>query len=394
MVRALFLAAGLAILSACASLPLIGAAGAQQTPEVVLYDGQGYSGPPQFIRGARENLGRLDFNNRASSIRIRSGAWELCTENDFGGRCAMVSEDVADLASLGLNNRLSSLRPAVEARANLDAPLVLYDDENFRGDALGVSEPVGSLKSLDFNDRAESVEVRSGVWLLCEHADLKGRCEYIDRSVRDLDDLDLEGDLTSIAFIGEDNGPDAYPLVLFSGEDFRGRFVGVTETTPNLKSLDFDNTARSLTVNEGQWLVCAKREFGGLCEVVSRGFPSLEFLKLDEKISSIQAYDGRRLNAGAPRGGQRGPAYGGPRALGQVSAYFPAPQAGGLPIDACLGIEGRCGAAADLFCREAGFARAGFAAVRENTAKTVNLDGDVVCDDVTCPAMTDVLCTK
>ena len=54
--------------------------------------------------------------NRAESVQVFGGVWELCERPQFGGRCVNVSSSVPDLRSLGLRNRVGSARPAIMPR--------------------------------------------------------------------------------------------------------------------------------------------------------------------------------------------------------------------------------------------------------------------------------------
>ena len=61
--------------------------------------------------GTRRDLSQLDpeFERRTSSVVVYGGRWELCTERDYGGRCAVFGPGrYADLG--GLDNQIASLR--------------------------------------------------------------------------------------------------------------------------------------------------------------------------------------------------------------------------------------------------------------------------------------------
>jgi hypothetical protein len=53
------------------------------------------------------------YNDQAMSLRIEGrGAWQVCVDSDFQGRCQVFDHDVADLRQFGLGYAISSLRPA------------------------------------------------------------------------------------------------------------------------------------------------------------------------------------------------------------------------------------------------------------------------------------------
>jgi hypothetical protein len=89
-----------------------GSGGGQMS--VVLYDDRGYRG--RLHRVDRESPLLLTFANRAESVRVTGGSWELCDGAGFSGRCTVVSGDVSDLASVGLRNRVASVRPVPTPR--------------------------------------------------------------------------------------------------------------------------------------------------------------------------------------------------------------------------------------------------------------------------------------
>lgn len=78
---------------------------------IVLYDDPYFRGNALPMNGPSENLRFQRFHDRAESVRVLSGRWELCAEPNFR-RCQIVDRDIQNLSSLGLNKKLSSVRPA------------------------------------------------------------------------------------------------------------------------------------------------------------------------------------------------------------------------------------------------------------------------------------------
>ena len=56
---------------------------------VVLHADSGFSGEGLRIQGAEPDLARLRFNDRASSITIRAGAWERTPISGGGAKSSM-----------------------------------------------------------------------------------------------------------------------------------------------------------------------------------------------------------------------------------------------------------------------------------------------------------------
>lgn len=58
------------------------------------------------------NFERYDFNDRASSVVIEGGLWEVCEHVRFEGRCVVLRRGAyPSLREIGLNNAISSARP-------------------------------------------------------------------------------------------------------------------------------------------------------------------------------------------------------------------------------------------------------------------------------------------
>jgi hypothetical protein len=76
---------------------------------IVLFDDRQYRGRSFNVDDDMPNLS--GFGNRAESVQVFGGIWELCEETEFMGRCVSVTANVVDLAALGLRNRVKSVRP-------------------------------------------------------------------------------------------------------------------------------------------------------------------------------------------------------------------------------------------------------------------------------------------
>ena len=80
-----------------------------QAPYATIYRDTNYSGPAVAVERANPDL-RLGFAVR--SIRVRSGAWQLCSLRNYGGTCITVVASTPDLGNrLGMLRRLGSMRP-------------------------------------------------------------------------------------------------------------------------------------------------------------------------------------------------------------------------------------------------------------------------------------------
>lgn len=77
---------------------------------VVLYSSTGLRGDALTIDRDDPDLARAGFNDRARSIDVRGGVWEVCVDGDYRGRCATIDRPVSDLRDLGLSGNISSVR--------------------------------------------------------------------------------------------------------------------------------------------------------------------------------------------------------------------------------------------------------------------------------------------
>ncbi|WP_340691377.1 beta/gamma crystallin-related protein, partial [Hyphomonas sp.] len=288
-------------LGALIAVPLVatGAAAAQyDAPQdeaaLILFSGANYTGDAVNIFDPIHALPDIRFNDRARSVAVLSGAWEICEHSDFTGRCVFLREDVPDLRYFDLGGDVSSVRPIYEytdaehglmfvrdergyiqyadavrygnddydygygrttrvevyhygyspayrsygyydplagygpygfgysrggyntyrsyhrerpplrghyGARNADA--TLYVDSNGRGASLGINRGVKDLSRFRFNDNVSSLNIKSGKWEVCEHANFQGRCEIIDASTGKLNGYRLNDNISSIRPVGD-----------------------------------------------------------------------------------------------------------------------------------------------------------------------------------------------
>jgi uncharacterized protein YcfJ len=99
------------------------AAATQAVASITFYSGEGFRGRAITADGPIGNLERMNFNDRASSIIVDHGRWEVCEHAGFHGRCVILRRgNYENLASLGIDNRISSVRP-VGARVRMEAEI-------------------------------------------------------------------------------------------------------------------------------------------------------------------------------------------------------------------------------------------------------------------------------
>ena len=108
--------------------------GAQAMAQITFYEGEGFRGRAFTTDKRVGDFGRFGFNDRAQSVVVDSGRWEVCEDNRFEGRCVVLRKGSYDsLQRMGLEDSISSVRPldrnrpvAVAAPEPLPAPTYEY----------------------------------------------------------------------------------------------------------------------------------------------------------------------------------------------------------------------------------------------------------------------------
>jgi uncharacterized protein YcfJ len=85
--------------------------------QITFYEGEAFRGRAFRTDRPLSNLDRTGFNDRASSVIVDRGSWEVCTDARFEGRCVLLRRGSYDsLGRMGIDNRISSARPVDERR--------------------------------------------------------------------------------------------------------------------------------------------------------------------------------------------------------------------------------------------------------------------------------------
>jgi uncharacterized protein YcfJ len=96
----------------------------QASAAITFYEGEGFRGRAFTTDKQIYNFERFGFNDRASSVVVDSGRWEVCEDAGFRGRCVVLRRGSYDsLRAMGMNNQVSSVRRIGErARYENEAP--------------------------------------------------------------------------------------------------------------------------------------------------------------------------------------------------------------------------------------------------------------------------------
>src|ERR1700675_3896102 len=85
--------------------------------QITFYEGEGFRGRAFTTNKQVWNFERLGFNDRASSVVVDRGRWEVCEDARFEGRCVVLRPgSYESLRGMGMENRISSVRRVDDRR--------------------------------------------------------------------------------------------------------------------------------------------------------------------------------------------------------------------------------------------------------------------------------------
>ncbi|MEQ1516224.1 MAG: beta/gamma crystallin-related protein [Usitatibacteraceae bacterium] len=84
----------------------------QAAAQITFYEHDYYNGRVFRANGSVQNFAYIGFNDRASSVIVDRGMWEVCDDANFRGRCVVLRRgNYESLNRLGINDKISSVRP-------------------------------------------------------------------------------------------------------------------------------------------------------------------------------------------------------------------------------------------------------------------------------------------
>lgn len=272
---------------------------------IELYVGPGFAGRSLQLDADAPSLDRSNFNDRAASVVVMNGTWELCTDANFRGDCRIYGPGRYPDLGYGMAKELSSARlvrgaataPAVISQGVPDvvttgARAVLYEERGLNGRSLALSGPVADLDRSSFNDAALSLYVESGTWILCRDAYFRGGCRSFEPGRYDeLAVYGMDHVVSSVRPGGPAERAREVPrgigMELYSETDFRGEKLGFESDGMDLAQNNFSRRAQSMIVYVGDWEVCTEVGIRGSCAVYRPGnYPRLG--GLSGKIVSLR----------------------------------------------------------------------------------------------------------
>jgi len=112
--------------------PLIGLAAvavcSHAAAQITFYEKDHFRGHTFATAHTVSNFKSAGFNDRASSVVVEQGRWEVCDDAQFRGRCVVLRRGSYDsLGNMGLENRISSVRPVSGNRHYQNEPQPVLD---------------------------------------------------------------------------------------------------------------------------------------------------------------------------------------------------------------------------------------------------------------------------
>jgi uncharacterized protein YcfJ len=144
----------------------------QAAAQVTFYSGEGFRGQMFHVAGPVGNFDRTGFNDRASSVIVEHGRWQVCEDAHFYGRCIILTPgSYPSLVPMGMDNRISSVRPVMrevryenEVAPPPPAPVYEYrvrpSERLFQANVTSVHAVVGPPEQRCWVERQQVVESR------------------------------------------------------------------------------------------------------------------------------------------------------------------------------------------------------------------------------------------
>jgi hypothetical protein len=289
---------------------LASAALTAQAGEITLYENAGFGGRNVTLRAYTANVGEVGFNDRASSLVVLSGRWQVCADASFGGYCATLVPGEYRSLDAKLNNRISSAREVGATPADAGnygdyarGSIELFGQPEHRGRSIRLDRDTSDLRTGGFNDRAASVVVHTGSWELCSDAAYGGTCRIYAPGRYESLGYGMGKAISSARLVrsrqqapfvhggawGGSSASDARArVILYEGDRLGGRSMAISDSMYDLRRSGFSDRSRSVVVESGTWLFCTEPNFRGQCRVMGPGqYPQLD-PALQYSISSLR----------------------------------------------------------------------------------------------------------
>jgi beta/gamma crystallin len=172
------------------------AAGAAAAAEMTVFKQPNFAGGALTLHDDTASLSNRGFQDQISSVQVRSGRWEVCTQPDFQGECATLDRGDYPALDQRLNHRIESAREVSnfadnkrygdEGRWRDDryaqngrgegAVVELFDGPDFQGRRVPIRRDSEALARRGFDQQASSMVIHEGAWQVCTKPGFEGVC--------------------------------------------------------------------------------------------------------------------------------------------------------------------------------------------------------------------------
>ena len=167
------------------------AAGAAGAAEMSVFKQPNFAGQGLTLREDANNLAAAGFQDQVSSVVVRSGRWEVCTQPNFQGDCVVLDRGEYAALDQRLNHRIESAREVThyaDARRYGDdrvaggygrgggAAVELFDGPDFQGRRVPIRRDSDALQERGFDQQASSMVIHEGTWQVCTRPGYEGVC--------------------------------------------------------------------------------------------------------------------------------------------------------------------------------------------------------------------------
>jgi len=273
-----------------------GGGGQGQQSALILFEDVNYQGDREQIDEDVPDMRTIGFDNIASSMRIREGRWQLCSDTNYRGECHTFTSDSDNFIPLGLNDQVSSVRRLDDGASggyNQGRGITIFEDDNYQGRSLNFTSDAPNLANQNFNDMLSSFRIYEGTWQLCEHAYYSGQCWTYNSDEDHVGSQGMNDRVSSLRRVdsGGGSGGSGYDarIVVYQDVNYGGRSRTYTSTVSNLAQDGWNDMISSFRVyGPGHWEICEHADFGGRCQVFNSDEPTMVPLNWNDRISSIR----------------------------------------------------------------------------------------------------------
>lgn len=270
-----------------------------QTTQIILFDGPDFSGEQRSFSSGVRNLNNQGFNDRAESMVVVSGTWQVCSDFGSRGNCRTFSPgNYSSLGSFGLANAISSIQPETTTTPSVGGGasprITVYSDPGFSGTNAVFTTSINNLIPRGLNDTISSIQIDGGNWQLCADVNYRGRCQTLGPgSYSNLSALGLQDTISSMQLVSSDSsgssGSSGSLITVYLDVNYGGSSITVSDSIYDLIPRGLNDQISSVRIQSGTWQLCSDVGYRGNCRTLSTGsYSDLSGLGLQDNISSIQ----------------------------------------------------------------------------------------------------------